>query len=215
MDSVTLAEALELFKLPRTIGTDRRRQDRSASPSAASVRTCNMATKKFVSIKDDDPYTVELPRALELIKAKEELDANRTILDFPEAGIQVLNGRYGPYITDRVKNAKIPKDRDPKSLTLDECKELIAAAPARGKGRFGRFAKKTAAPRRPPRRPRSRSRRRPRARPRQPRPRRQPRVDQPKKHRAKPRPATQRGPPQKRRLAKPRAKRPAPSVRRA
>jgi DNA topoisomerase-1 len=102
--------------------------------------------KKFVSIKDDDPYTVELPRALELIRAKEELDANRIILDFPDAGIQVLNGRYGPYITDRVKNAKIPKDRDPKTLTLEECKELIAAAPERGKGRFGRFAKKTAAP---------------------------------------------------------------------
>jgi DNA topoisomerase-1 len=102
--------------------------------------------KKFVSIKDDDPYTVELPRALELIRDKEVLDANRTILDFPDAGIQVLNGRYGPYITDRVKNAKIPKDRDPKTLTLDECKALIAAAPERGKGRFGRFAKKTAAP---------------------------------------------------------------------
>ena len=56
----------------------------------------------------------------------------------------MLNGRYGPYITDRVKNAKIPKDREPKTLTLDECKELIAAAPERGKGRFGRFAKKKA-----------------------------------------------------------------------
>jgi DNA topoisomerase-1 len=74
------------------------------------------------------------------------LDANRIIRDFPDAGIQVLTGRYGPYITDRVKNAKIPKDRDPKTLTLEECKELIAAAPERGKGRFGRFAKKTAAP---------------------------------------------------------------------
>ena len=101
--------------------------------------------KKFASIKDDDPYKVELPRALELIRAKEELDANRIIIDFPDAGIQVLNGRYGPYITDRAKNAKIPKDREPKKLTLDECKELLAAAPERGKGRFGRFAKKTAA----------------------------------------------------------------------
>jgi len=103
--------------------------------------------KKYVSIKDDDPYTVELPKAMELIAAKEELDANRIIIDFPEAGIQVLNGRYGPYITDRVKNAKIPKDRDPKSLTLGECKELIAAAPVR-RGRFGakKSAKTAAAP---------------------------------------------------------------------
>jgi DNA topoisomerase I len=143
MDSITLPEALELFKLPRTVGQ---------MPDGHAIRVAigrfgpyvQYGAKKFVSIKDDDPYTVELPRALELIRAKEELDANRIILDFPEAGIQVLNGRYGPYITDRAKNAKIPKDRDPKTLTLDECKELLAAAPERGKGRFGRFAKKTA-----------------------------------------------------------------------
>jgi DNA topoisomerase-1 len=145
MDSITLAEALELFKLPRTIGN-------TAGGEAIRVAIgrfgpyVQYGAKKFVSVKDDDPYTLELPRALELIRAKEELDANRIILDFPDAGIQVLNGRYGPYITDRVKNAKIPKDRDPKTLTLDECKQLIAAAPARGKGRFGRFARKTAAP---------------------------------------------------------------------
>jgi DNA topoisomerase-1 len=53
----------------------------------------------------------------------------------------VLNGRYGPYITDKQKNAKIPKDRDPKTLTLDECKALIVAAPARTFGRWGRKAK--------------------------------------------------------------------------
>jgi len=145
MDSLTLAEAFELFKLPKTVGQ---------MPDGQAVRVAigrfgpyiQYAAKKFVSIKDDDPYTIELPRALELIKAKEELDANRIILDFPDAGIQVLNGRYGPYITDRVKNAKIPKDREPKTLTLDECKELLAVAPERGKGRFGRFAKKTAKP---------------------------------------------------------------------
>src|SRR5687767_7645814 len=135
MDSITLPEALELFTLPRTIGE---------APDGHAIKVAigrfgpyiQYAAKKFVSIKDDDPYTIELPKALELIKAKEELDANRIILDFPDAGIQVLNGRYGPYITDRVKNAKIPKDREPKTLTLDECKELIAAAPVR-RGRFG------------------------------------------------------------------------------
>ncbi len=143
MDTITLADALELFKLPRTLGK---------MPTGEAIKVAigrfgpyvQYGAKNFVSIKDDDPYTIELPRVLELIKAKQELDANRLILDFPEAGIQVLNGRYGPYITDRVKNAKIPKDRDPKSLTLDECRELIAAAPARGKGRFGRAAAKTA-----------------------------------------------------------------------
>lgn len=144
MDSLTLPEALELFKLPREVG---KAQD--GHPIRVAIGRfgpyVQYGAKKFVSIKDDDPYTVELPRALELIAAKEILDANRIIREFPDAGIQVLNGRYGPYITDRVKNAKIPKDRDPKSLTLDECKELIAAAPERGKGRFGRFAKKKVA----------------------------------------------------------------------
>jgi DNA topoisomerase-1 len=140
MDALVLAEALELFKLPRVLGH---------MPDGKPIRVAigrfgpyvQYGDKKYASIKDDDPYTVELPRAMELIQAKEELDANRIILDFPEAGIQVLNGRYGPYITDRVKNAKIPKEREPRTLTLDECKELIAAAPVR-RGRFG--AKKTA-----------------------------------------------------------------------
>ena len=146
MDTITLAEALELFKLPRTVGH---------MPSGEPVKVAigrfgpyvQYGAKKFVSIKDDDPYVVDLPRALELIQAKETADANRTILNFEEAGIQVLNGRYGPYITDRVKNAKIPKDRQPDTLTLDECRELLAAAPVRGKGgsRFAKSAKTAAA----------------------------------------------------------------------
>jgi DNA topoisomerase I, bacterial len=141
MDTITLEEALELFTLPKTLG-------RTESGDAIKVAIgrfgpyIQYGPKKFVSIKDDDPYTIDLPRALELIRAKEEQDANRIILDFPEAGIQVLNGRYGPYITDRVKNAKIPKDREPHTLTLEECRELLAAAPERGKGRFGRAAAK-------------------------------------------------------------------------
>jgi DNA topoisomerase-1 len=57
--------------------------------------------------------------------------------DFPEDGIQVLNGRYGPYVTDGKKNAKVPKDREPKSLTLVECRKMLEEAPARG-SRFGR-----------------------------------------------------------------------------
>ena len=86
---------------------------------------------------DDDPYTITLERARELIREKLEIEANRIIREFPEAGIQVLNGRYGPYITDGKHNGKIPKDRDPKSLTLEECKALLEAAPPR-RGRWGR-----------------------------------------------------------------------------
>ncbi len=144
MDSLTLPDALELFTLPRMLG---------ALDSGDAIKVAigrfgpyiQYGAKKFVSVKDDDPYAIDLPRALELIRVKEELDANRTILDFADDGIQVLNGRYGPYITNRAKNAKIPKDRDPKTLTLDECRALLAAAPERGKNRFSRFAKKTAA----------------------------------------------------------------------
>ena len=145
MDALTYVEALELFKLPRTLGKTAKGEDIKVAIGRFGPYV-QYGAKKFASIKDDDPYTVELPRALELIKAKEELDANRIIIDFEDAGIQVLNGRYGPYITDRVKNAKIPKDREPKSLTLAECRELLAAAPVRFK-KGGRFvAKKAATP---------------------------------------------------------------------
>ena len=100
---------------------------------------------KYVSLKDDDPYTVTLERALECIQAKKQADANRIIQDFGVDDIQVLNGRYGPYISNGEKNARIPKDRDPKTLTLEECRALLAAAPARGARGRGRFAPRKAA----------------------------------------------------------------------
>src|SRR6185369_6403571 len=72
---------------------------------------------------------------LQVSVEKKIADANRLILDFPDAGIQVLNGRYGPYITNKEKNAKIPKEKVPKELTLEECQALLAAAPERrGRG---------------------------------------------------------------------------------
>ena len=92
---------------------------------------------KFVSIRGDDPYTITLERALELIEEKKIADANRIIRDFPDAGVQVLNGRYGPYVTNKQKNAKIPKDKTPAELTLEECEALLAAAPER-RARGGR-----------------------------------------------------------------------------
>jgi DNA topoisomerase I len=143
MDSLTLADALELFKLPRTLGVTA-----EGETVVASVGRFGPYVKygsKYVSIKEDDPYTVSLERALELIRLKKEADANRIILDYPDAGVQVLNGRYGPYITDRKKNARVPKDRDPRSLKLEECLALLAQAPERG-ARFGRGRKGAAAP---------------------------------------------------------------------
>jgi DNA topoisomerase-1 len=138
MNEITLPEALELFKLPRKLG-----ETPDGLPVSASVGRFGPYVRygdKYVSIKDDDPYTIELPRALEVIEEKRIADAERIIQDFEEEGIQVLNGRYGPYITDKAKNARVPKDQDPKSLTLEECRELLAAAPVRG----SRGKKKTA-----------------------------------------------------------------------
>jgi DNA topoisomerase-1 len=144
MDALTLADAMELFKLPRTLG-----ETAEGETIISNVGRFGPYVKygsKYASLKEDDPYTVTLERALEVIRLKKEADANRIIQDFEAEGIQVLNGRYGPYITDRKKNAKIPKDRDPKMLTLEECRALLAAAPERG-ARFGRFGKrKQAAP---------------------------------------------------------------------
>ena len=74
------------------------------------------------------------------MREKAELIANRIIKDFGN-GIQVLNGRYGPYISDGEKNARIPKDREPRELTEAECVELLAAAPVRPKRGGGRFGK--------------------------------------------------------------------------
>jgi DNA topoisomerase-1 len=133
MDTIELAVALDLFKLPRELGSTAENEPVSANIGRFGpyVRYAN----KFVSIKGDDPYTITLERALELIAEKKIADANRLILDFPDAGIQVLNGRYGPYITNKIKNAKIPKEKVPKELTLEECHALLAAAPERrGRG---------------------------------------------------------------------------------
>jgi DNA topoisomerase-1 len=131
MTDINLEDGLALFQLPRKLGeTD------DGLPVSASVGRFGPYVRygdKYVSMKEDDPYTVELPRALELVAAKIKEDAERLIQDFPDDGIQVLNGRYGPYITDKTKNARVPKDREPKSLTLEECIELLAAAPVRGR----------------------------------------------------------------------------------
>jgi DNA topoisomerase-1 len=140
MDTITMEQALELFKLPRTLGTTA-----EGEPIIANVGPfgpfLKYGQKKYVSLKEDDPYTIELPRALEVIRLKQEADAARLITDFGVENLQVLNGRFGPYVTNGKKNAKIPKDRDPKSITLEEARVMIEQAPERGFGRFGRGKK--------------------------------------------------------------------------
>jgi DNA topoisomerase-1 len=144
--TITLEDALHLFKLPRDLGV---------APDGVTISTGIGRFGPFVkhgsvyaSLKpEDDPYTIELPRALELLHEKAELARNRLIASFRDGAIQVLNGRYGPYITDGEKNARIPKDREPASLTEAECAELLAAAPLKPKrgGRFGKGAKQAPA----------------------------------------------------------------------
>jgi DNA topoisomerase I len=136
MDTITREEALFLFQLPRKLGSTPEGEEITANTGRFGPYVKYGA--KYVSLKTDDPYTVTLERAIEVIREKQIADANRLISDFPDAGIQVLNGRYGPYVTDRQRNAKIPKDRDPKSLTLEECQTMLAAAPPRSFGRWGR-----------------------------------------------------------------------------
>jgi DNA topoisomerase-1 len=136
MDSITLEEALQLFELPRALGV--LPTGEKVSVGVGRFGPYVKYGDKFVSLKVDDPYTIDFPRALEVIEEKKLADAARTIRDFGVDDVQVLNGRFGPYITDGKRNAKIPKDREPTSLTLEECQALLAAAPPRGTSRFGR-----------------------------------------------------------------------------
>ena len=89
--------------------------------------------KSYVSLKNVDPYTVNREQALELIAAHQKALANRILRTFPHSNIQILNGRFGPYITNGQKNARAPKGREPESLSLDECEALIRAAPEKKK----------------------------------------------------------------------------------
>ncbi|MCF6301242.1 MAG: type I DNA topoisomerase [Proteobacteria bacterium] len=132
LDSISYDEAMELFKLPRDLGETDEGEKVSANIGRFGpyVRYAN----KFVSIKDADPYTITLEEALVLVVEKKLADANRVIQTFDD-GIQVLNGRWGPYVTDGKKNGKILKDQDPKELSHDECIEILAKAPNKKKRR--------------------------------------------------------------------------------
>ena len=143
IETVTLEEALHAFKLPRVLGKTTDGDDIKANVGRFGPYV--QIGKLFVSIKPLDPHTITLEEALELYKEKLKAEAEKNIADFGD-GIKVLKGRYGPYITDGTKNAKIPKDVEPTSITHEQAKELLAeATPA--KGRFARkgTAKKPAA----------------------------------------------------------------------
>ncbi|MDR3184171.1 MAG: type I DNA topoisomerase [Prevotellaceae bacterium] len=129
IESITLEEALKLFELPRPIG-----HYEGAEVVAAVGRFGPYIRhgKSFVSLKkEDSPYTVELDRAIELIEEKRKKEREKTILVFEKDDIQVLNGRFGPYLAHAGANFRIPKGSDPAALTLETCKEIIAAQQAK------------------------------------------------------------------------------------
>ena len=135
MDSIALDEALELFRLPRELGVSE--EGEKISVNVGRYGPYIRYDNKFVSLKEgDDPYTMDLQRALELVREKKTADTAKHIKVFEKEGISILNGRYGPYITDGKKNVKIPKGREAESLSLEDCRDLLAAPPpARGRRR--------------------------------------------------------------------------------
>jgi DNA topoisomerase I len=128
IDTVTLEQALIMFKLPRLVGTTEDGQEIKANIGRFGPYI--QIGKTFVSIKPHDPHEIDEATARQLYAEKLAKDAAKHIKEFP-SGIKVLNGPYGPYITDGKKNVRIAKDADPKAITEAEATEMLAKAPAK------------------------------------------------------------------------------------
>ena len=124
IDTITLEEALELFKLPRTLGVY---EDEEVIVSTGRFGPYVKHKSAFYSLaKTDDPLEIMVDRAVELIQEKRKKEEEKTIREFPEKeGLKILNGRYGPYLTYQKQNFKIPKGKDPGKLTLEDCLKII------------------------------------------------------------------------------------------
>ncbi len=125
IDTITLEEALDLFKLPRLIGSH---EGEDVVSAIGRFGPYVRYKKTFASIPADsgeDVFSITLEKAVQLIDEKLQADKNKTINEFEDGNIQVLNGRYGPYIKAGRKNYRIPKGQDPKELTLEDCKTII------------------------------------------------------------------------------------------
>ena len=140
IETITLEQALKAFELPRLVGHTEDGQDIRANVGRFGPYI--QVGKLYVSIKDLDPREITQDQARELYAAKLKAEAEKNIADF--GTVKVLNGRWGPYVTDGKKNAKIPKDTDPKSLSEADAKKLLDAAPAKkGRGRTTRGRKRS------------------------------------------------------------------------
>ncbi len=139
--SITLDEALKLFEMPRKLGVDANGEEVSVGIGRFGPFAKRGST--YASLKkEDDPYVIDLARAVFLIEEKEEIARNRVIKEWPGHDVQVLNGRFGPYISDGKLNGKIPKDREPASLSLEETLQLLEETGKPARKGFG--AKKAA-----------------------------------------------------------------------
>jgi DNA topoisomerase-1 len=135
MDNVTLEQALPMFNLPRVVGKTEAGEEITANIGRFGPYV--QIGKVFVSLKEDDPFTVTEAKARELFVEKQKQIAERNVADFGK--IKILRGPYGPYVTDGKKNARIAKDVDPTKLTEADAKKLLDEAPA--KKRFPRRKK--------------------------------------------------------------------------
>ncbi len=131
IDTVTLEQALTMFELPRTVGTTEDGTEIKANIGRFGPYI--QIDKAFVSIKPLDPHTITEAEAREMYSNKQAKDAAKNIKEFP-SGIKILNGPYGPYITDSKKNARIAKGTDPEKLTEAEAKKLLMEAPDKKRG---------------------------------------------------------------------------------
>ena len=132
IDSITMDDAIKLFALPLKIGSYNN-HDILANIGPYGPYLKNDKTN--VSVRDRDIFTIEEQEAIDLIKEKIEIDANININIFEESGIKVLNGRYGPYVTNGKVNVTVPKDIKPESLNEEQCIEMIKNAPPKRRGR--------------------------------------------------------------------------------
>ena len=148
IETITLAEAMELFKLPRTLGEH---EGKTVTVNAGRFGPYIYYSGTYTSLpKGVDPMEIELEEALELIKEKAEAEAKKHLKKFDEEPeLEIMNGRYGPYIAYKGSNYKIPKDIVPEDLNLDACMEIIKlqsekAASAPAKPKRGKYTKKKA-----------------------------------------------------------------------
>ena len=141
LETITLEEALECFKLPRNLGEF---EEKTVSVGVGRFGPYVRHNNAFVSIpKGTDPMSVTLKDAIALIQSKREAAENKVIKTFEdEPGLQILNGRYGPYIAFEKKNYKIPENVEPKDLSKDACFKVIELQKMKGETKKPRYSKK-------------------------------------------------------------------------